>query len=280
MRDFYDRIARLLGEHASFVIATIVKVGGSSPRDAGAKMVVFEDGSAEGTLGGGKLEAQVIQDALECLKGHATAVKSYWLSEDGLGMKCGGTVEVYYEPVMPTARLVVFGGGHVGRAVARLAPSAGFAVEVVDDRPEHLDPSAFPPEVRLLSTDSTFRDGYAPLSSGDFAVVVTRDASVDAALAGRWAGVCTYVGVMGSQAKRAFMKREVEAQGVPGEVFETVRCPMGVDIGADTPEEIAVSVVAEMIATRSARRAPAGPKPARARPRTGRRVASGRRSRK
>ena len=254
MRDFYDRIARLLGEHASVVIATIVKVGGSSPRDAGAKIVVFEDGSAEGTLGGGKLEAQVIQDALECLKRRSAAAKSYWLSEDGLGMKCGGTVEVYYEPVTPTARLVIFGGGHVGRAVARLAPSAGFAVEVVDDRPEHLEPSEFPPGVRLLATDAAFRDGYTPLSPEDFAVIVTRDASVDADLAGRCAGVCAYVGVMGSQAKRAFMMRQVAAHGVQAEVFEGVRCPMGVDIGADTPEEIAVSVVAEMIATRSSRR--------------------------
>ncbi len=141
-----------------------------------------------------------------------------------------------------------------GSAVARLAPSAGFAVEVVDDRPEHLEPSAFPPGVRLLATDAAFRDGYTSLSPEDFAVIVTRDASVDADLAGRCAGVCAYVGVMGSQAKRAFMKRQVAAHGVQAEVFEGVRCPMGVDIGADTPEEIAVSVVAEMIATRSSRR--------------------------
>lgn len=260
MREFYERIARLLAEHATCAVATIVKITGSSPRDVGAKLVVFEDGSAEGTLGGGKLEAQVIQDALECLNRRSATTKSYGLSEDGLGMKCGGTVEVYYEPVMPATRLVIFGGGHVGRAIARLAPSAGFAVEVVDDRPEHLEPSSFPVGVRLLATDAAFHDGFAPVSPGDFALIVTRDASVDADLAGRCAGMCAYVGVMGSKSKRAFMQREVAARGVPAEAFERVRCPMGVDIGADTPEEIAVSVVAEMIATRAARRGAAGGK--------------------
>lgn len=257
MRDFYERVARILGEQRSFVIATIVKVGGSSPRDAGAKLLVFEDGSSEGTLGGGKLEAQVVQDALGSLAARAATSRSYWLNEDGLGMKCGGTVDVYFEPVTPATRLVIFGGGHVGRAVARLAPSAGFAVEVLDDRPEHLDPGSFPPGTRLQTTDASFRNGFPPLTADDFAVVVTREASLDADLAGRCAGICAYVGVMGSRAKRAYMQRETAARGVAPDVFERVRCPMGLDIAADTPEEIAVSVVAEMIAARAARRAPA-----------------------
>jgi xanthine dehydrogenase accessory factor len=254
VRDFYDRVTELLAEHVSFVVATIVKVGGSSPRDVGAKLIVFCDGTTEGTLGGGKLEAQVVRDALERLGLRSIATKSYWLSEEGLGMKCGGTVEVYFEPITPAARLVIFGGGHVGRAIARLAPTAGFDVEVVDDRAEHLDAGAYPPAVRLRPTGPAFRDGFEPLSSEDYAVIVTRDAATDAALAGLHAPICAYVGVMGSQAKRAFMERTVTAAGVPKEAFDRVRCPMGVDIGADTPDEIAVSVVAELIAFRASRR--------------------------
>ncbi len=256
IRDFYDRVSQLLPGHACFTIATIVKVSGSSPRDAGAKMIVFQDGTTEGTLGGGKLEAQVIRDALDCLCRRANSIQSYRLSDDGLGMKCGGAVEVYYEAVAPAARLVIFGGGHVGRAIARLASSAGFAVEVVDDRPEHLDSSAYPSGVRLVTTDSTFREGFEALCSEDFAVVVTRDAATDAALAGRHAASGAYVGVLGSRAKRAFMQRAVASAGVSERDFERVRCPIGVDIGADTPEEIAVSVVAELIAVRKNRRAP------------------------
>jgi xanthine dehydrogenase accessory factor len=255
MRHFYDRVSKLLHDHASFVIATIVQVEGSSPRDRGAKVIVFPDGSTEGTLGGGKLEAQVIRDAGECMEQRSPALRSYRLSEDGLGMKCGGTVEIYLEPVQSSGRLVIFGGGHVGRAIARLAPSAGFAVEVVDDRPEHLDPAAYPPGVSLVPTDADFREGYRPLSSEDFAVVVTRDAAVDADIAGRHAGVCAYVGVMGSRSKRGYMQRVLAAQGVGEDVFGRIRCPMGTDIGADTPEEIAVSVVGELISVRALRRA-------------------------
>lgn len=254
MRDFYRRLSDLLATRPSFAVATIVKVAGSSPRDAGAKMIVFRDGTVEGTLGGGKLEAQVVRDALESLDRRAGVIKSYWLSDDGLGMKCGGTVEVFFEAVTPPSRLVIFGGGHVGRAVAHLAPAVGFAVEVVDDRAEHLDPSAYPREARLLRTDASFRDGFDVLNPEDFAVVVTRDAATDATLAGRYASVCAYVGVMGSKAKRGFMQRAAAAAGVPPEAFERVRCPMGVEIGADTPEEIAVSVVAELIARRASLR--------------------------
>ncbi len=255
MRDFYERVSRLLEEHASFVIATLVKVAGSSPRDAGAKLIVFEDGRVEGTLGGGKLEARVIQDANACLEQGVAALHSYALSEEGLGMKCGGRVEVYMEALRPQERLVIFGGGHVGRAIARLAPSSGFAAEIVDDRPEQLTEADVPSHVPAIVTDASFREGYRLLSPGDFVVVVTRDASTDAELAGRHAGQCAYVGVMGSRAKRMFLKRTLASRGLPDEIFERIRCPMGVDIGADTPDEIAVSVLAEMIGIRAARRA-------------------------
>ncbi|MGE5175216.1 MAG: XdhC family protein [Hyphomicrobiales bacterium] len=269
MREFYRRLADRLASHASFAVATIVKVAGSSPRDAGAKVIVFQDGALEGTLGGGKLESEVVRDALECLRTRSSALKSYWLNDDGLGMKCGGTVEVFFEAVTPPTRLVVFGGGHVGRAIARLAPTVGFAVEVVDDRADQLDPSLYPAGVTLQQTDAAFREGFADLGADDYVVVVTRDAATDASLAGRYAAVCAYVGVMGSKAKRGFMQRAAAATGVPAGDFERVSCPMGADIGADTPDEIAVSVVAEMIERRSTRRAaPPGPSRAERPPRT------------
>ncbi len=257
MKDFYERLPALLARHGSLAIATVVQVSGSSPRDEGAKMVVLKDGSIVGTLGGGSLEAGVIADALACLGSGVAALKGYDLTESGLGMKCGGRVQVYIEPVCPPRRLLIFGGGHVGKAIARLAGEAGLAAEVVDDRPEHLDPSAYPEGVRLIRTDATFREGFEAPSASDFVVVVTREANLDADLAGRYAGSCAYTGVMGSLRKLAFMKKRLAETGVPEGVVAKIRCPMGLDIGSDTPGEIAVSVIAELIALRaSLRRTP------------------------
>lgn len=257
MREFYDRLPALLARHGTFAIATVVQVAGSSPRDEGAKMVVLQSGSIIGTLGGGSLEASVIQDALECLRSRTPALNGYDLTESGLAMKCGGRVQVYIEPVCPARRLVIFGGGHVGKAIARLALEAGFATEVVDDRPEHLAPAAYPEGVRLMKTDAAFREGYAPLGESDYAAVVTRDANLDADLAGRCAPICAFTGVMGSLTKRAFIQRRLSDAGVPREVIAKIHCPMGLDIGSDTPVEIAFSVIAQLIALRaSLRRTP------------------------
>lgn len=254
MRRFYDELARLLTEHSALVVATLVKVAGSSPRNQGAKMVVLPDGAIVGTLGGGGLEAQVVNDALECLAHRTSALKAYTLSEDALQMKCGGAVEVYLEPICPPDRLVVFGGGHVGKAIARQAPSVGFSVTVVDDREEHLSPGEYPAGTQLARTDSAFLEGFEPPGPCDFVVVVTRQADMDADLAGRHAGLCAYVGVMGSLKKREFIRKRLTEAGLPNERFAHMRCPMGLDIGSDTPEEIAVSVVAEMIAVRAQKR--------------------------
>jgi xanthine dehydrogenase accessory factor len=258
VKTFYESLVKLLESHTALVVATIVKVSGSSPRDAGTKMVVFQDGSFEGTVGGGSLEARVVQDALGCLKRRAPAVKAYSLSDSSLGMKCGGSVDIFLEPVFPADRLVIFGGGHVGKAIARLAPSAGFTVEVVDDRPEHLEAAAFPAGTELIQTDAAFTGGFSPVGEGDFVAVVTRQHDTDADLAGRYAGKCLYLGVMGSKTKAAFIKKRLQARGISARSLRHIRCPMGLDIGADSPEEVAISAVAEMVSVRAERRGPKG----------------------
>lgn len=254
MRRFYDELAQLLAVHPALVVATLVKVAGSSPRDEGAKMVVLADGGLVGTLGGGSLEAHVAADALACLARRTPELKEYALSEDALQMKCGGKVEVYLEPLFPPERLVLFGGGHVGKAIARLAPRLGFSVTVVDDREEHLRPGEYPAGVQTVRCDAHFRTGFVAPTAEDFVVVVTRQADLDADLAGLYAGRCTYVGVMGSLKKREFIRRRLMDAGLSQERFDAIRCPMGLDIGSDTPDEIAVSVLAEMVSVRAKRR--------------------------
>lgn len=253
MKEFYRALAEILERHGSCAIATVVCVEGSCPRDAGAKMVILPDGAANGTLGGGKLESEVAKDALESLRTRRAALKRYNLSEEDLGMKCGGVAEVYIEPVVPRSRLVIFGGGHVGKAIAKVALAAGLTPEVVDDREEHLRPEDYPTGAILIRTDDSFAEGFEPPGPADCVLVVTREAATDASLAGRYSGLCAYTGVMGSKTKLGFIRKTLKTRGVADEALDRIRCPMGLDIGADTPEEIALSVLAEIVALREGR---------------------------
>ncbi len=251
MKSFYERLTELFSEHGSLVIATLVEVSGSSPRNVGAKMVIFPGGTIEGTIGGGALEKKVVEDALVSLKKRVPASVVYDLTDDGIGMKCGGRLRVYFEPVTPSRRFVIFGGGHVGQAVAKLAAGAGFAVELVDDRKSEKNPSPVPGGITLIQTDASYAEGYEPPGRQDMAIVLTRNHRLDTDLAGRFAGRCAYLGVMGSKTKWGFIKKTLIGRGLSEEVLAGVRCPIGLEIGADTPEEIAVSIVAEAIAVRA-----------------------------
>ena len=148
----HEDLARLLGEGRRVAVATVVRARGSHPRAVGAKMLVCEDGTALHTIGGGPLEASVIADCREALAGAGPGLRRYDLAEtgeDAVGMTCGGSVEIFVDVEEPPVRLVVFGAGHVGRAVARAAHVAGLALTVVDDRAEWLAPEAFPPGTAL-----------------------------------------------------------------------------------------------------------------------------------
>ncbi|NOZ78989.1 MAG: XdhC family protein [Acidobacteria bacterium] len=251
MTTLYERLPRFLAEHGSLVLATLVETKGSAPRHVGAKMVVFPDGTVAGSLGGGALEKAVIEDALARLEARAPALLTYDLTEGGIGMKCGGKVRVYVEPVVPARRLVIFGAGHVGKALAAIAVRTGFAVEVVDDRADALDPASYAEGIRLLKTDAAFEEGYTPPGPADFAVVLTRDFDTDADITGRLAGACAYLGVMGSAAKWRHIRKNLAERGTPEDLVAKVHCPVGLDIGADTPEEIAVSILAELLSVRA-----------------------------
>ncbi len=254
MRKFFLRLAELLETHPSLVVATVVRVAGSCPRDVGARLIVFADGGTEDTLGGGALEARAVEDALGFLSRRTPGLARYRLSGDDLGMKCGGEAELYFDPVFPEDRLVIFGGGHVGRALAREAAGVGFAVEVVDDRGDALQPSDYPPGTALVATDAAFATGFEPPGPTDFVAILTRNAETDGELAGRYGADCAYVGVMGSAAKMAFIRKTLRDRGVTDDAIDRIHCPMGVEIGSDTPAEVAVSMVADLIRVRAARR--------------------------
>jgi xanthine dehydrogenase accessory factor len=240
------------------VLATIVRATGSTPRSTGARMVVRTDGTSSGSIGGGAFEAMIVADAREMLaKGEPPPeIRRYTFTEQGedaLGMACGGTAEVLLEVAGPGPRLVVFGAGHVGLAVARLAASVGFAPEIVDDREEFCDAARAAGVGRVFRCDAGYAAGVPELDPSCFVAVVTRCHATDRlALRRVLGGPLRYVGLIGSRRKKAVIFRELqERDGIAAEALEPVRCPIGLPIGGQTPEEIAVSIVAELMQVRS-----------------------------
>ncbi|MSQ04154.1 MAG: xanthine dehydrogenase accessory protein XdhC [Myxococcales bacterium] len=233
----------------SVALTTVVAVNGSAPRGSGARMVVWPDGSSLGTVGGGQFEQKVIEAALAAMAAGAPRRYSVHLTRD-LGMCCGGAMDVFIEPLRPVDRLLLFGAGHVARPTALFAREAGWAVTVIDDRDELLTEARFP------GCDRVGREprAFARTLDGDprgWVFLVTHDHQLDqdlleVLLAKQWA----WIGLIGSRTKVAKFRLRLRAAGVSEAQIARVSGPVGLDIGAETPEEIAIAVLAEMVRTR------------------------------
>ena len=254
--DIYEEIVRLRREGRKGALATIVNVRGSIPSFETAKMLVRDDGSIAGTIGGGCVEAEVWQAAKEVMESEKPRSLTFNLNSDpkyDSGLVCGGTLEVFLEPILPAATLYLFGAGHVSVNVYKVARMAGFDVVVVDDRERYANRERFP-EARDIYADD-FEQSLAQLSPNEnsFLVIVTRGHRDDMRVL-KWAveTPARYIGMIGSRRKVLTTYKELERLGVPREKFEHPRlhAPVGLDLGALTPEEIAVAIVAEMIAVR------------------------------
>lgn len=247
------RLAGLYDKGQAAVLCMVVEESGSTPRSTGSSMLVFPGGAIEGTVGGGVTEHRVIEKALELLKkGTGSLVYRETLSATDAaleGAACGGSMGIYLEVVGRRRELVIFGGGHVGKAIARLGDMTGFAVTVWDEREEFANPEHIP-WGKTLCCSLEELPGRMPVFHGDtYAVIVTRghalDADVVKLLEGREAA---YVGMIGSRRKIAFVRERLLGQGVSPEFLDGIFQPVGLPIGAETPEEIAVSVMAEIVA--------------------------------
>lgn len=248
--NLYSEMARLSAEGRPFVLATVVETGGSSPQKAGAKLVVLPDGTLRGTVGGGAIEHQIVTMAKELLeKGETTRLVRTHLSHD-LGMCCGGEMTVFLEKVSPGEKLVLFGAGHVGKALYELARAAGFHVAVADSRPEWLSAGRFPDAERLPG-DPLESAKKLQTDESTFVCVVTHDHGLDQDLVQELARrPRRYLGMIGSKRKAEKLHARLKEQGFTEQEIAAVRSPMGVAIGAQSPEEIAVSIVAELVAVR------------------------------
>jgi xanthine dehydrogenase accessory factor len=243
------------GEDAALV--TIVSTRGSTPQRVGAKMLVFADGRTVGTIGGGCYEHDALLKARESLQTHKPRLVEYELSDDFAeesGLVCGGQMQVYIEPLEPSPRLFIVGAGHVAQHLARLAQSVGFRTHVLDDREKFANRDRFPDVDEIVVAPISEWLEVARFPANTYAVVVTRGHRHDwVALRALAPRDLRYLGLIGSRAKVKRIYDALVGEGMPVEALARVYAPIGLDIGAVTPEEIAVSILAELIAVRRGR---------------------------
>jgi xanthine dehydrogenase accessory factor len=237
----------------SAALCTIVREQGSVPRHAGSKMLVYPDGRFIGTVGGGEMESRVIRAALAALRDGGTQLLSYQLANPAAGDPgvCGGEVEIFVEPIKPLPTVLIIGGGHVGRALVHLAKWLGYRVALSDDRAEYCNASWAPEADEYWPTPVSELVERFKFNSETYIVMPTRGMPLDVeALPQLLDKPQAYLGVIGSRRRWATALKRLEAKGVPAERLAHIHAPMGLELKAETPEEIAVSVMAEIIMLR------------------------------
>jgi xanthine dehydrogenase accessory factor len=252
--DIYEEIVRLRQEGRRGAVATIVNVRGSIPSFETAKMLVRDDGSIFGTIGGGCVEADVWRAAREVMEEEKPRTLTFDLNQDpkyDTGLVCGGTLDIFVEPILPPALLYIFGAGHVSVSLYKAAYTAGFDVTVVDDRELYANRDRFPEAHEVIAEDFDKAMSQLTPNEATYIVIVTRGHRDDMHVL-RWAVQTNarYIGMIGSKRKTITIFRELQKEGLAPELFERVHAPIGLDIGAVTPEEIAISITAELIAVR------------------------------
>jgi len=252
--DVFEEIVRLRVLGQKCALATIVEVRGSIPSFETAKLLVREDGSMVGTIGGGCVEAEVWAAAREVIDTGKSRTMSFNLGQDAAydnGLICGGQLQVFVECVNPQPSALVFGGGHISKSLAKVLDIAGFAVSIVDNREAFANRERFPEAREVYAEEYEEIFTKLNITSSTYIVIVTRGHRDDMRVL-RWAITtpACYVAMIGSKRKTIAVIRELEKEGLPAEAFERLHAPMGLEIGAISPEEIAISVAAEMIAVR------------------------------
>jgi xanthine dehydrogenase accessory factor len=250
MSELLERIAELKNQGKTFCIVTVVDSHGATPRKAGARGLIFPDGMLEGTVGGGNIELEAIQVAQQVIKAKQPLLKKFELKDLEVGeMICGGSMTLFFEPVLPDRVLTIFGGGHVGRAVARVAYEAGWRIRVVDDREGVLDPQFFSAQAELITEKYLNFIASQDFGANDWLVIVTPKHSHDEqVLEAVINSSAAYVGMMGSPKKVKEVMQHLKQKGISEQILSKAHAPIGLNIGTETPGEIAVSIVSEMLA--------------------------------
>lgn len=254
MADIYEEILKIKAEGGSAALTTIIGTEGSTPRETGAKMLVREDGTILGTIGGGCLEGEVIEEALNVIREEKPRTFHHDLTgreAAGAGMICGGVLDIYIEPIIPTPTVFIFGCGHISLFVSKISAMMGFQVVVIDDRALFANKERFPEAEQVIAEKFSLAFPQLKVNRSSYLVIVTRGHAGDQEVL-EWAisTEARYIGMIGSKRKIQTVYKNLEERGIARERLQRVFAPIGLEIGALTPEEIAVSIVGQMIEVR------------------------------
>jgi xanthine dehydrogenase accessory factor len=247
LTDIYDEIIRIKSSDKKAALCTIINTKGSAPRKVSAKMLVYEDSSIKGTIGGGDLEKKVIDEAIQVISKQESSIFKHDLLHQH-NMCCGGVVEIFIEPIMKTKRLFIFGAGHTGQALAKFANDSGFEVFLIDDRKEYIDMCSTE-GINKMHIEHSAALQALPFDKNAFVVITTYSHQIDRDILAYcvkkdWA----YLGMIGSKRKVHMTKKMFIDSKIGSEAeLAKIHMPIGIDINAQTPEEIAVSILAELI---------------------------------
>ena len=252
--DIFDEIQKMRQQGRKAALATIVQIRGSVPSFQTAKMLIRDDGSTLGSVGGGCVEAEVWTAAQDVMRDEKSKIMTFDLTDESMaesGLICGGKVEIFVEPILPTPKMLIFGAGHISTQVSKIATIAGFRTTVVDNRPVYANAERFP-EAEAIHSES-FEKAFEEIvpDENTYVIIVTRGHQEDQNVL-RWAVQTNarYIGMIGSKRKIRSIAEQLESEGISRERLERLYMPIGLDIGAVLPEEIAVAIVAEVIHVR------------------------------
>ena len=247
--EFYERVTDLLKSGNSFVIAEIVEAKGSVPQSTEAKMIIYPDNSYEFSIGGGGFEAQVIEDGVKLLaNGEKRLLVNYKLTPEELEMPCEGEATVAFETHQAALKLLIFGGGHIGRMLGKLASETGiFHITIIDDRQEYASPQRHQGVSQTVHTDGMYSKGIPQVDNRTFVVLTTRSFETDQQLLERFAiKELAYLGMIGSENRKKRVFGALRKKGLKTEALKKVHTPIGLPIGGKSPGEIAVSILSEL----------------------------------
>jgi xanthine dehydrogenase accessory factor len=251
MRDFYRNLVELLDRYPTLALVTVVETEGSTPREHGAKMLVLPDGRTRGTIGGGGLERLVTEEALEAIRTGRGFFKEYDLvgkDEGGIGSKCGGRSRVMVEVITAPDMMLICGGGHIGHELAMMAGQVGFKVWVIDPREGYATKERYPETVNVMNASPASDEVRDLVTGNTYIVILTHDHVLDKEALRNLVGTdARYIGMIGSRRKVRMVMDELGKEGVDADALARVHAPIGLDIAAETPAEIAISILGEVI---------------------------------